>query len=126
MTPETKRVKISCLISLFVGLVDLVVSWLIPLPFGTSIMVVFVPMVAGVLSLTMGIHGARAANVPQKAAGLRVFAAVIFVLTCAVFALALYMGHGLTVFAYLILPAVLLDLLIFVFAQQTKRALDRA
>lgn len=126
MTPECKRVKIMCLVSLFLGIFELIGSWFIPAPFGTSITIVFVPMAVGLLSLIMGVHGARAANVPLKAAGLRVFALIILLLTCGAFGLAVYMGHGLSLVAYVIVPAAVIDLLIMIFSFQTKRALDRA
>lgn len=126
MTPECKRVKIMCLASLFLGIFELIGSWFIPAPFGTSITIVFVPMAVGLLSLILGVHGARAANVPLKAAGLRVFALIILLLTCGAFGLAVYMGHGLTLVAYVIVPAAVIDLLVLIFSFQTKRVLDRA
>jgi hypothetical protein len=86
----------------------------------------FVPMAAGVLALVMGVHGSRAANVPNKAAGLTPFALVMAALAAICVGVAVYLGNGMTpVVAVVALPAVL-DLLVAYFSRQVQHALDRA
>lgn len=126
MTAESKRVKIACLVSLFLGIAEIVAGFVIPVPFGASVYLMFTPMVAGVLSFVLGVHGARAANVPSKAAGLRGFAAVITLISCVVLGAAVYFGHGFTIACGIVAASVVVDILVVAFSHQVKRALDRA
>lgn len=126
MTAESKRLKIFCLISLFFGIAEIVSGFILKVDLGVSIMTAFMPMVAGILSLVMGVHGARAANVPSNAQKIRTFALVITILSSVTTGLAIYLGNGLTNFAYVCFVGTIVDLLIVIFAHQVKRAPDRA
>lgn len=126
MDAKSKGLKIFCLISLFFGLAEIVSGFVLQAPMGVSIMTAFTPMAAGVLSLVLGVHGARAANVPSNAQKLRTFALVITLLSCAVTGLAAYLGHGPSSFMYVCAIGTLLDAMIVFSAHAVKRALDRA
>lgn len=126
MTTESKRLKIFCLISLFYGIAEIVSGFVVKADLGVSIMTAFMPMLTGILSLVLGVYAARAANVPSNAKKIRTFALVVSVLSCVVTAAALYLGRGLTNFAYVCIVGTIADLLIVFSAHQVKRALDRA
>jgi len=126
MTAESKRLKVTCLISLFFGIVGIFCSLMLPIEIGVSVFAQLSALAASILSIVLGIHGARAANLPSKAKGLRSFALIISILACGTFVFAIYKGHGLTYFAALCLVAAVLDLLVTIFAHVVKRALDRA
>jgi hypothetical protein len=126
MTAETKRGKITCLISLFYGIAEMVSGFLIQQPFGGSIFILFVPIFSGLVSLIMGIHGARAANVPQKAAKLRIFALVMTLISAAAVGVSLYLGRGFTLIAGITAGSLVLYILIVLFSHFVQRALDRA
>lgn len=126
MTAESKRLKIMCLVSLFLGVAQAVCGFVIQAPLGVSIMTSFAPMCSGLVSLVLGVHGARKANVPSNAKGLRGFALVCLALQAAALACACYLGRGLTAYAAVCLVGLAANLLVVLFAHQVKRALDKA
>lgn len=126
MDAKSKKLKIFCLISLFFGFAEIVSGFVLKAPLGVSIMTAFAPMATGVLSLVLGVHGARAANVPSNAPKLRTFALVITVLSCAATGVGVYLGRGFSGFVWVCLIGTLLDLMIVLSAHAVKRALDRA
>ena len=125
MTAQSKRLKILCLVSLFLGIVEIVCGFVMVPPLGVSIFISLTACACGILSIVLGIHGARAANVPSKAKSLRTFAFVISLLCGAALGGALYYGHGFTSFAVICSCGFVVDVAIIVAAHQVKRALDR-
>jgi hypothetical protein len=125
MTGEGKRLKIMCLVSLFLGVIEIVCGLVLPVELGVSIIAQMSALACGILSVLLGIHGARAANVPSNAKGIRSFAIVISLLSCALFGLAIYKGRGFTYFSAICLVGFIADLLIVIFAHLLQRSIER-